>query len=179
MAKTISDALRNSILDTAVANLDGLELIDTNGNVIALATGFSWDTASGGTVDVSGTPTATGNANAGTGTDATNARLYDDSTSTGEEVDNLIVAQDQNFSSWATSTSYSQGDKVTNTIDNTTFAFEATEAHTSGSKSEPGVGETWADFWDLVDIRIDNTNISDGQDVNINSLTIAQPDVFQ
>jgi hypothetical protein len=179
MPKTISDAARNAILDRFVQNLDGIELKDTNGTVIATTTGESFNSASGGTVDVSGTPTLTGNANASTGTDATNARLYDDSTATGEEVDGLIVAQDQNFSAWSTSTSYQVGDKVTNTVSGDTFRFEVTTGHTSDSEKEPGVGDTWPKYFDLVDLVIDNTNIADGQTVDINSLLIVQPSVFQ
>jgi len=180
MPKIISDPLRNAILDRAVQNLDGLELKDSGGTTIATATGFSWNAASGGTVDVSGTPTATGNANAGTGTDAVEARLYDDSGSSAEELTGLIVALDQGFSSWADGgTSYSTDDKVTNVIDGTTFAFRATEGHSSAAKNEPGVGETWPDFWELIDLRIDQNNLTDGLDVNINSLTIVQPDSLQ
>jgi len=179
MPKTISDASRNAILDRFVQNLDGIELKDTNGTVIATTTGESWNSASGGTVDVSGTPTLTGNANASTGTDATNARLYDDSGNSGEEVDGLIVGQDQNFSSWSTSTSYQVGDKVTNTVAGDTFRFEVTEAHTSGSDKEPGVGDTWPRYFQLVDLVIDNTNIAQNQTIDVNSLLIVQPSVFQ
>jgi hypothetical protein len=180
MPKTISDAARNRILDTVPGtNIDGLELIDSSSTVIAKVTGFSWNAASSGTIDVSGTPTATGTANAGNGSDAVEARLYDDSGASGDELDGLVVEADQNFSSWSTSTSYSQGDKVTNTINSTTFRFKATEAHTSDSQKEPGVGETWPDYWDLIDVVIDNTNIADGQTVDINSLVIAQPSTLQ
>lgn len=180
MAKTISDAARNRILDAVPGtNIDGLELLDGSSNVIARATGFSWNAASGGTIDVSGTPTATGLSAAGTGTDAANARLYDDSGASGDEVTGLIVAQDQNFSPWSSSTSYQVGDKVTNTIGGDTFRFEVTEAHTSDSEKEPGAGATWPKYFDLVDLVIDNTNIADGQTVDVNSLLIVQPSVFQ
>jgi hypothetical protein len=179
MPKTISDVSRNAILDRFVSNLDGIELKDTNGTVIATTTGESWNSASGGTVDVSGTPTLTGNSNAATGTDATNARLYDDSGGSGEEVDGLIVGQDQNFAAWGTGNGYNVGDKVTNTINGDTFRFEVTEAHTSDSEKEPGVGDTWPRYFELVDLVIDNTNIADGQTVDVNSLLIVQPSVFQ
>jgi len=178
MPKTVSNASRNAILDRFVQNLDGIELKDSAGTVIASVTGASFNAASGGTVDVSGTPTLTGNASAATGTDATTARLFDSGASD-EEVDGLIVAQDQNFSAWSPSVSYQVGDKVTNTVDGDLFRFEVTEAHTSDSEKEPGVGDTWPRYFDLIDLVIDNTNIADGQTVDINSLLIVQPAVFQ
>jgi hypothetical protein len=130
-------------------------------------------------VDVSGTPTATANSDAGTGTDATQARIYDDSGSSGEELSGLIVALDQNVDPWSDGTSYSVDDKVSNTIQGTTFAFRVTEAHTADSEKEPGVGDTWRDFFELIDLRIDQNNLTDGLEVNINSLTIVQPDALQ
>ena len=46
---------------------------------------------------------------------------------------------------WATSTSYSLNDMVSN--DGT--AYICTQAHTSGAASEPGTGGSWESYWDL------------------------------
>lgn len=179
MAKTVSDALRTSVADTRVANIDAIELLDgANGTVIASTTGVGWNAASGGSVSVSGTPTLDGNASAGAGTQATHARLYHTGAS-GDELDNLIVDQDQNYSAWSTNTSYTSGDRVTNTIGGTTFYFKATTGHTSSSSDEPGVGDEWRTYWELQDIVISNTNIADGDKVDINSMVIVEPDLLQ
>lgn len=87
---TKSSALRNAQADNLVANLDSIELQDTNGNVIASGSGISFAAASGGSVSPSSDVTLTGNANAGGGTNATGGRLFD-SGSTGEEINSLTV----------------------------------------------------------------------------------------
>jgi hypothetical protein len=92
MAGTKSTALRNSQADSLVSNLDSMELKDTNGNVIAEGSGISWDAASSGSVSPSSDITLTGNSNAGGGTDATDARVYDSGAS-GEEINSLNVTQ--------------------------------------------------------------------------------------
>lgn len=91
MAGTKSNALRNSQADSLVANLDSIELKDTNGNTIATGSGISFNAASGGSVTPSADITLTGNANAGSGTTATSARIFD-SGSTGEEINSLVVS---------------------------------------------------------------------------------------
>lgn len=90
MAGTKSTELRSSQADSLVSNLDSMELKDTNGNTIAEGSGISWDAASSGSVSPSSDITLTGNANAGGGTDATDARVYDSGAS-GEEINSLTV----------------------------------------------------------------------------------------
>lgn len=181
MAKQVSTALRNAIADRRVQNIDALELLDSGGTTIADVTGLSWDAAGNtdnGVVYVSGTPTITGNANAGSGTDATEARYYDTGAS-GEELSGLVVKQGVNPGSWSSSTSYSQGDLVSNPLSGVTFYFEADQAHTSSSDDEPGVGETWPFYWTLVDVLLENTNIADGQTIDVNYAAIVEPALIQ
>jgi tripartite-type tricarboxylate transporter receptor subunit TctC len=90
MAGTKSNALRNSQADSLVANLDSIELKDSSGTTIAEGSGISWDAASSGSVSPSSDITLTGNSNAGGGTDATDARIYDSGAS-GEEINSLNV----------------------------------------------------------------------------------------
>jgi len=90
MAGTKSSALRNSQADSLVANLDSIELKDTNGTTIAEGSGISWNAASSGSVSPSADITLTGNANAGGGTNATDGRIYDSGAS-GEEINSLNV----------------------------------------------------------------------------------------
>lgn len=90
MAGTKSSALRNSQADNLVANLDSMELIDGSSNVIATGSGISWASASSGSVSPSSDITLTGNTNAGSGTDAATARLYDSGAS-GEEINSMSV----------------------------------------------------------------------------------------
>lgn len=92
---TKSSALRNSQADGLVANIDKIEVKDTNGNVLGTATISGWTSASSGQVDLSSDVTITGNATAGSGTDITEARLYD-SGSSGEEISGLTVTQTGN-----------------------------------------------------------------------------------
>jgi len=92
MAGSKSNALRNSQADSLVANLDSIELKDSGGTTIAEGSGISWDAASSGSVSPSSDVTLTGNANAGSGTDATAARQYDSGAS-GEEISSLNVTQ--------------------------------------------------------------------------------------
>jgi hypothetical protein len=92
MAGSKSNALRNSQADSLVANLDSIELKDSSGTTIAEGSGISWDAASSGSVSPSSDVTITGNSNAGSGTDAANARQYDSGAS-GEEINNLDVTQ--------------------------------------------------------------------------------------
>lgn len=88
---TKSSALRNSQADSLVANLDQLELIDGASNVIATVdAAIVWAAASAGSVSPSSDINMTGNANAGGGTAAATARLYD-SGATGEEITGLTV----------------------------------------------------------------------------------------
>jgi len=90
MAGTKSSALRNSQADSLVANLDSIELKDSGGTVIATASGISFNAASVGSVSPSADITLTGNANAGSGTTATSARIFDSGAS-GEEINSLNV----------------------------------------------------------------------------------------
>jgi hypothetical protein len=46
---------------------------------------------------------------------------------------------------WATSTTYS----VNDTVENDGSGYVCTSAHTSGATTEPGVGASWTDKWDL------------------------------
>ena len=169
---TKSTALRNSQIGNLVANLDSLELIDGSSNVIATGSGISWGTASSGSVSPSSDISLSGNANAGGGTDAATARFFDSGAS-GEEISGLNVGQDQNVGTWSNGTSYQVGDKVSNGG----RTFEATEAHTADSSNEPGVGDSWPDFWDEIHILLDNTNITDGQTINLpsSSATLTEP----
>lgn len=96
MAGTKNDALRNSQADALVSNLDAIELKDTNGTVIATASGISWNSASGGTVAPSADITLTGNTMAGEGTDAESARIYDEDGT--EEIDGFSVTSTTNGS---------------------------------------------------------------------------------
>ncbi len=47
---------------------------------------------------------------------------------------------------WATSTGYAVNDAV----ENDGSSYICTQAHTSGSSTEPGVGGSWASYWDLM-----------------------------
>ena len=87
---TKNTALRNSQADSLVANLDSIELLDGSSNVIATGSGISFAAASSGEVSPSSDVTITGNANAGSGTDADSARLFD-SGGSGEEINSLTV----------------------------------------------------------------------------------------
>ena len=89
MAKK-NTALRNSQADSLVANLDSIELLDGSGTVIATGSGISFAAASNGEVSPSSDVTITGNANAGSGTDADSARLFD-SGGSGEEINSISV----------------------------------------------------------------------------------------
>jgi len=91
MAGTKSSALRNSQADSLVANLDSIELKDSGGTVIATGSGISFNAASSGSVSPSADITLTGNANAGSGTTATSARIFDSGAS-GEEINSLVVS---------------------------------------------------------------------------------------
>jgi len=91
MAGTKSSALRNSQADSLVANLDSIELKDTDGVVIATGSGISFNAASSGSVSPSSDITLTGNTMAGSGTTATSARIFDSGTS-GEEINSLVVS---------------------------------------------------------------------------------------
>jgi hypothetical protein len=169
---TKSTALRNSQVENLVANLDSLELKDGSSTVIATGSGISWGSPSSGAVNPSSDISLNGNANAGGGTDAATARFYDSGAS-GEEIDGLNVGQDQNVSTWSSGSSQQVGDKVSN-VGRT---FEATKPHTAGTDNEPGVGDAWPSVWDEIHILLDNTNISDGQTINLpsNSATITEP----
>ena len=91
MAGTKSSALRNAQAERNVQNLDSLELKDGSGTVIATSDStFGWGAASSGSVSPSADISFTGTANAGGGTDAASARLYDSGTS-GEELTGLSV----------------------------------------------------------------------------------------
>ena len=87
---TKNTALRNSQADSLVANLDSIELLDGSSNVIATGSGISFAAASSGEVSPSSDVTITGNANAGSGTDADSARLFD-SGGSGEEINSISV----------------------------------------------------------------------------------------
>ena len=87
---TKNTALRNSQADSLVANLDSIELIDGGGTVIATGSGISFAAASNGEVSPSSDVSITGNASAGSGTDADSARLFD-SGGSGEEINSLNV----------------------------------------------------------------------------------------
>lgn len=91
---TKSTALRNAQADGLVANLDKIEVLDTNGTVLGTGT-VSWTSASSGEVDFSSDVDVTGNSNAGGGTDITEARVFD-SGSTGEEISGITVTQTGN-----------------------------------------------------------------------------------
>lgn len=181
MAKTVSTALRNAMADRRVQNIDALQLQDSGGTTIAEVTGLSWNSAGAtdnGVVYASGTPTITGNSNAGSGTDATEARFYDTGAS-GEELTGLVVGQGTSPSAWSGGNSYSQGDLVSNTLSGVTFYFEADQNHTAAPDNEPGAGETWPAYWTLVDVLIENTNIADGQTIDINYVAIVEPALLQ
>ena len=182
MPKTVSSSLRNRVADARVQNLDALELFDGSSNVIARVTGISWDAAGAtddGAVYVSGTPTLTGTTNAGSGADAVEARYYDDAGSSGDALEGLIVAQGTSPPAWSYGTTYSQGDLVSNTLSGVTFYFQADSGHTASTSDEPGAGELWPGTWTLVDILIENTNIVDGQTVDVNSAVIVEPALLQ
>ena len=182
MPKTVSTALRNRVADARVQNLDALELFDGSRNVIARVTGVSWNPAGAtddGAVYLSGTPTLTGTANAGSGADAAEARYYDDAGSSGDELSGLVVAQGTSPGAWSLGTSYAQGDLVSNTLSGVTFYFEADSGHTASADTEPGAGELWPGTWTLVDILIENTNIVDGQTIDITVAAVVEPSLLQ
>ena len=120
MAGTKSTALQNSQADSLVANLDGLELIDSSGpTTLVTYTGFSWDPASSGTTSVSSTLSSSASSS---GT-ADEARLYDDSGASGEEISTLTV------------TSTGAGGDVE--LDNTSINSGQTVEITSADITEP------------------------------------------
>lgn len=49
---------------------------------------------------------------------------------------------------WALSTAYTEGDAVS--TGTPTSSYVCTVSHTSGAASEPGVGGSWATYWDLM-----------------------------
>lgn len=88
MPGTKNTDLRNAQADRLVANLDKMELLDSNGNTIANGD-VSWAAASNGEVSPSSSIELDGTANAGTGTDAAEARFYD--ADGNEEISGLTV----------------------------------------------------------------------------------------
>jgi hypothetical protein len=182
MSKQVSTSLRNRVADARVENLDALELFDSSGSVIADATGISWNAAGAqddGAVYVSGTPTLTGTAAAAGGADAVEARYYDDAGSSGDELSGLVVAQGTSPSAWSLGTSYTQGDLVSNTLSGVQFFFRADSQHSASADTEPGAGKLWPGTWTLVDILIENTNIVDGQTIDITVAAVVEPSLLQ
>lgn len=64
----------------------------------------------------------------------------------------LLIAQENVYNialdwqgAWVTATAYVENDIVSNDGD----TYICTAGHTSGSSTEPGVGASWADYWDL------------------------------
>lgn len=58
---------------------------------------------------------------------------------------------------WAASTSYSAGDLVAETFDDTTnerWYYRAKNAHTSTAADEPGVGANWTDEWEVTPLTL-------------------------
>ena len=61
-------------------------------------------------------------------------------TATVDVIDNLVE-----YADWVTATAYKIGDAVSNGNEN----YICTTAHTSAAGDEPGVGGSWATYWDL------------------------------
>ncbi len=58
---------------------------------------------------------------------------------------------------WATSTSYSSGDLVAETfddVDNERYFYRALSSHTSDATTEPGVGASWTDKWEVATLTL-------------------------
>jgi len=86
---TKSSELRNSQAEDMVANLNALEIIESDGSTVMITfTGVNWGSASSGTVSATSAPHTGDATNGGT---ASEARLYDEAGSTGEEVTGLTV----------------------------------------------------------------------------------------
>jgi hypothetical protein len=64
---------------------------------------------------------------------------------------------------WATSTAYSEND----TIEHNGSGYVCTVAHTSGASTEPGVGASWTDKWDLFVEGMPEPNITTATTTNL------------
>jgi hypothetical protein len=64
---------------------------------------------------------------------------------------------------WASSTAYSEND----TIEHNGSGYVCTSAHTSGASTEPGVGASWTDKWDLFVEGMPEPNITTATTTNL------------
>jgi len=67
---------------------------------------------------------------------------------------------------WASSTAYSEND----TIEHNGSGYVCTVAHTSGASTEPGVGASWTDKWDLFVEGMPEPNITTATTTNLTGL---------
>jgi hypothetical protein len=119
---TVSTALRNSQADDKVANIDVIDIIDSDGVTVLVTYSVTWGAAASGTADVSGTPTDATASNSGTAATA----VFRDSGATGEEITGITVA--------------TSGAPVT--IDNTSITAGQTIQLTSASYTAPSTIQT-------------------------------------
>ena len=142
----------------AMANLDRLSLLASNGTTVLATIPIVFSPGAAGVQSI-----ASANANGVAAGTAALAKLH--SSTAPDEITGLIVSTPATVN-WGGALEYAIGDKRLGTEGNT---YRATEAHTSDADTEPGVGPSWEDVWELIHVTIDNTSINVGQQVTVSS----------
>lgn len=139
------DTLAES-LNNAVYNIGDGTVYDENGVASATRPGYN------AFYQTNYTTLGSGNVSLGTGTDEmTQGPMFRDSTRNFARFDSAYLGN--SATGWVTATAYAVGDIVSRAsadfYNNATINYRCVAAHTSGAGTEPGVGATWRNLWEL------------------------------
>lgn len=173
MPGTKSTNLINSQIDDMVANLDELALQNAGGSDIVVYSPVAWGAASAGRKNHTGVLSDNATAD-----DTITQAEYRDSGASGESISGLLVDTPAS-AAWAATTAYSVNDKVISGGRH----YKCKEAHTSSASGatgdEPGTGDGFRNYWDEINVRVNQVAVTNGQQVDVNSGFLeVSPDMY-